>query len=291
MGSTDVSEESETSEDESTPEPTLAARQILGRELENALKQIERPARGLFLSAIAAGLNVSFGALLMAMALTFSGGFESSLIQRFVLANVSTIGFVIVIIGQTELFTAHTTLGVLPVIDRRASIRDLGRLWGLVYAGNLIGCAAFAGLIAIAGPSLGIATSEAVDTLASALIPLSWWEILLSAVIAGWLMGLVTWLVAAGRDTVGQVLLIWMITSVIGFGPFHHALLGTTEVLSALFLGTGVTLGEFGYFLLWTTVGNAAGGTVFVALINYGQAIEAGEPGEVEVDPESLGES
>ncbi|MFD1514497.1 formate/nitrite transporter family protein [Halomarina rubra] len=287
----DVTEESDTSEGESTPEPTLAARQILGRELENALKQIRRPADGLFLSALAAGLNVSFGALLMAMVLTFSGGFESSLVQRFVLANVSTIGFVIVIIGQTELFTAHTTLGVLPVIDRRASLRDLGRLWGIVYIGNLLGCAVFAGLIAVAGPPLDIATPEAVDTLASALIPLSWWEILMSATIAGWLMGLTTWLVAAGRDTVGQVLLIWMITGVIGFGPFHHALLGTTEVLSALFLGTGVTVGGFGRFLLWTTIGNAVGGTVFVALINYGQAIEAGDPGEVDVDPETLGDS
>jgi formate/nitrite transporter FocA (FNT family) len=279
------------SEDEETPEPTLSSQQILRRELENALKQIERPASGLFISAVAAGLNVSFGALLMGMALTFSGGFASSFVERFVLANISTVGFVIVIIGQTELFTAHTTLGVLPVIDRRASIGELGQLWGVVYVGNLLGCAAFAGLIAVSGPPLGIVTSAAAGTLADALVPLSWWAILLSGVVAGWLMGLATWLVAAGRDTVGQVLLIWMITGVIGFGPFHHSLLGTTEVLSALFMGGGVTLGQFGHFLLWTTIGNAIGGTVFVALLNYGQAIKAGDPEDVDVDPESLGEA
>ncbi|GAA0465558.1 formate/nitrite transporter family protein [Halococcus dombrowskii] len=286
----DVTED-DTTDEESSPEPTLAARQILGRELENALKQIRRPASGLFVSAIAAGLNVSFGALLMGMALTFSGGFESSFVTRFVLANVSTVGFVIVIIGQTELFTAHTTLGVLPVIDRRASITELGELWGVVLVGNLIGCAVFAGFIAVAGPPLGIVTPAAAGMLADALLPLSWWAILLSGVIAGWLMGLATWLVAAGRDTIGQVVLIWMITGVIGFGPFHHALLGTTELLSAMFRGQGISIAQFVHFLLWTTVGNAVGGTVFVALLNYGQAIKAGEPGDVDVDPESLGKS
>ena len=279
----------ETSEETSTPEPTLAARQILGRELEIAIKQIRRPASGLFISAVTAGLNVSFGALLMGMALTFSGGFESAFVQRFVLANISTVGFVIVIIGQTELFTAHTTLGVLPVIDRRASVADLARLWGVVLGGNLIGCAVFAGFIAVAGPPLGIVSSEAAGMLADALLSLPWWAILFSGVIAGWLMGLVTWLVAAGRDTVGQIVLIWMITGVIGFGPFHHALLGTTELLSAMFRGQGITLAQFGHFLLWTTLGNAIGGSVFVALLNYGQAIKAGEPENVEVDPETLG--
>ena len=285
-----MAEEEETTEETSTPEPTLAARQILGRELEIAIKQINRPLSGLFISAVAAGLNVSFGALLMGMALTFSGGFESSFVQRFVLANVSTVGFVIVVIGQTELFTAHTTLGVLPVIDRRASLADLGQLWSVVLGGNLIGCTMFAGFIAVAGSPLGIVTAAAAGSLADALLPLPWWAILLSGVIAGWLMGLTTWLVAAGRDMIGQVVLIWMITGVIGFGPFHHALLGTTEVLSAMFMGHDITLAQFGHFLLWTSIGNAVGGSVFVALLNYGQAIKAGSPGEVEVDPESLGD-
>ncbi len=276
-------------EEMGTPEPTLGVRQILHRELVIALKQIRRPAGGLFIAGVAAGLNVSIGALLMGMVLTFSEGFSSPLIQRFVLANISTVGFVVVIIGQTELFTAHVMLGVLPVIDRRASLVDLGRLWGVVYVANLLGCIAFAGFIAIAGPPLEIYTPAAANMLASALIPLSWWEILLSGIIAGWLMGLATWLVAAGRDTVGQILLIWMITGIIGFGPFHHALLGTTEVLSAMFLGQGITFNEFGHFLVWTTIGNTLGGTVLVALVNYGQAIKAGDPEDIEVDPESLG--
>ena len=45
-----MTKEEETTEEEGTPEPTLAARQILGRELEIAIKQINRPLSGLFIS-------------------------------------------------------------------------------------------------------------------------------------------------------------------------------------------------------------------------------------------------
>lgn len=87
--------------------------------------------------------------------------------------------------------------------------------------------------------------------LASALLPYSWWVIFLSGVVAGWLMGLVTWLTAASRDTVSRILFVIIVTSVIGFGPFHHSILGTTEVLSAMFLGQGITLGEYGHLAVF----------------------------------------
>jgi hypothetical protein len=55
--------------------------------LEEALRQIKRPASGLLLGGIGAGLNLSFGALFMGIVLTFSTGFSSPLIKQFILAN------------------------------------------------------------------------------------------------------------------------------------------------------------------------------------------------------------
>jgi formate-nitrite transporter family protein len=272
---------------ESDGEPSgasLSYRNILEREMESALKEIHRPPKGVFLSGLSAGLNLSFGALLMAMALTYSGGFESKLVQQITLGAVSSIAFLFVVIGQTELFTAHSTMAILPVLDDRATIGELGRVWGVTYVSNLVGCALFAGLIAFVGPQMGIVDAEAFGTLASALLPYAWWVIFLSGVIAGWLMGLVTWLSAASRDTVGRILFVLIGTAVIGFGPFHHSILGTTEVLSAILLGQGVTLGDYGHFILWTTTGNIVGGAVFVGLINYGHIALAGEKQNVEFE-------
>ncbi|MFC6725178.1 formate/nitrite transporter family protein [Halobium palmae] len=263
---------------------TISYRDILEREMENALREINRPKRGVFLSGVSAGLNVSFGALFMGMALSFSPNFPSPLVEHLTLAMLSTVGFLFVILGQTELFTAHTTMAVLPVLDGRASVGELVQLWANTYVSNLVGCFVFAALVATLGPAMGIVEPAAFGSLAASLVPLPWWVVLLSGVVAGWLMGLVTWLVAASRDTVSRVLLVFVITAGIGFGPFHHALLGTTEVVSALLLGQGVTLADYGHFLLWTTVGNIVGGSVLVATINYGHVALAGESVDVEFE-------
>ena len=269
---------------EEVTEETRAYREILRREIESAIREFNRPWEGLALSALSAGLNVSFGALFMGMALTFSPEFSSDLVKQLVLANVSAVGFILVILGQTELFTAHTTLGILPVLNGQATLRDLGRLWVVIYTMNLLGCVLFSAFIAFVGPRLTIVEPAAFGTLADALVPFSAVTILSSGVIAGWLMGLLTWLVAAARDSTGEFLITWVVASTIGFGPFHHSLLGTTEVLTAMLLGQGVTLAGFGHFLLWTTLGNIVGGTVFVAGINYGHAIRGGNFGDVELE-------
>lgn len=265
-------------------EETRTYREVLEIELRSALREFERPTFGLFLSAFAAGLNVSFGALFMGMALTFSPSFSSELVKQLVLANVSAVGFVLVILGQTELFTAHTTLGLLPVLNGQAAVADLARLWGVIYVANLIGCTAFAGLIAVTGPALGIVDPSAFGSLADALVPFSAWAITLSGIIAGWLMGLLTWLVAASRDSVGEFLVTWVVASAIGFGPFHHSLLGSTEVLTAVLLAQGVSIADFVHFLSYTTIGNVIGGTVFVAALNYGHAIRGSRSRELDID-------
>ncbi|WP_313693947.1 formate/nitrite transporter family protein [Halorarum halobium] len=273
------------SSDESDPSgATLSYRNILEREMENALREMDRPLSGLFLSGVSAGLNLSFGALFMALVLTLSGGFDSALVRQTALAAASSVAFLFVVVGQTELFTAHSTLGVLPVLDGRSSTRDLGRLWAVTYASNLVGCAVFSVLLAGVVASRDVVSATAFGTLAGALVPLSWWAILLSGVLAGWLMGLVTWLSAASRDTIGRAAFVLLGTGAIGFGPFHHSILGTTEVLTALLLGQGITAGGFGHFLLWTTLGNVVGGTVFVGLLNYGHVALVGR--DVDLEPE-----
>lgn len=77
---------------------SLSYQNILERELENALRELARPSRGLFLSGLSAGLNLSFGALFMGMVLTFSPSFPSPLVKQLLLAAVSSIAFLFVIL-------------------------------------------------------------------------------------------------------------------------------------------------------------------------------------------------
>jgi formate/nitrite transporter FocA (FNT family) len=75
-----------------------------------------------------------------------------------------------------------------------------------------------------------------------------------------------------------------LVTAAIGFGPFHHSVLGTTEVLSAMVLTGTVSATEFGSFLRFTTLGNVLGGGVFVGLLNYGHVALPGEKKDVDFE-------
>ncbi len=145
-------------------------------------------------------------------------------------------------------------------------------MWGIVYVANLLGAAAGAALIVMIGPALGVIDSAVFDRLAQEVVRHPAWVILLSGVFAGWLMGLVSWLVAAGRDTISQMVMIWMFTAAIGLGHLHHAVLGSAEILGGIFSGGQTTWGEFAHAMLLTTIGNAIGGGCFVALLRYGHA-------------------
>lgn len=155
----------------------------------------------------------------------------------------------------------------------------------MVYVANLIGAGVFAWFIVLIGPTLGIIAPQIFGEIAGPLIEHSWWVILLSAILAGWLMGLLSWLVAAGRDTISQVLFVWLTTAAIGFGHFHHSIVGTVEVLTGVFAVPGVGIGDYAHFLLWTTLGNGIGGTVFVALLKYSHVVRGGDqPDDVDID-------
>lgn len=100
-----------------------------------------------------------------------------------------------------------------------------------------------------------------------------------------------TWLVAAGRDTISQVFFVWLVAAAIGLGKLPHCIAGTVEVLLGVFGTDVVSVAEFGGFLVWSTLGNVVGGTVFVALLKYGHGVRGGTaPEEIEVPEEDLEE-
>jgi formate/nitrite transporter FocA (FNT family) len=257
------------------PEPKKTSAQILHHEIIEGLNVLHRPFVPLFISGLSAGLDLGFSLFFMAIMRTETAATFPPPVVHILIANMYSLGFIFVVLGRSELFTEQTTLAVLPVLGGRGSVVAMLRLWAIVYVSNLLGATGFAALVSFVGPSLGVIDPRALGEIAHRLLDHPSFVILLSGTLAGWLMGLLTWLVAAARDTVSQIVLVWIITTAIGFGGLHHVILGSVEVLAAVFGGQDATLAEYGRFLLWGTLGNVAGGTLFVALIKYGHAREA----------------
>ncbi len=263
--------------------PRKPVKSIMEHQISEELGEIRRSDWGLFLAGLAGGLEIGFSPFLIAIMMTLTRDELPHAVVELLVANVYSVGYIFVIIGQSELFTEHSTLAMLPVLHGMAKLSSLLRVWVLVYCANLVGGAFFAMLAATIGPELKIIEIEVLGDIAQGVVARSWGVIFLSAVLTGWLMGLVSWLVAAGRDTTSQIIVIWLVTAVIGLGHLHHIIVGSIEVMLAFFVGLPIDRGEVGRFLLWATVGNIVGGVVFVALIKYGHVIRKEDAPQVEV--------
>lgn len=247
--------------------PLKPLRTILDQEMAEAEVELIRPASGLLLSGVLAGIGVGFSVLLIAVIVTRLDAQTPELVREILLANAYTVGFILVILARTDLFTEYTTIAILPVLDGRAPVRRLARLWALVYVGNLIGTAAFAAVAVLAAPALNTADPSAFVEVAIRTLSHSWWVILLSSTLAGWLMGLLSWLIVSARETISQIFLIWLVAFVIGLTHLHHSVTGSAEVLAGLLLSHQISPGDYGFFLSWTTLGNIIGGVAFAWLV------------------------
>jgi formate-nitrite transporter family protein len=251
--------------------------------LESAIfagaEQLSRPALSLALSSVAAGLILGFTAMSVAVVTVALQPVVSDMILRLAQGLVYPIGFILCITSGTELFTEHTATAVYPVLDRRNSVTSLFRLWFIVALGNLVGAVASAGLLALTDDVIG--AREGYIFVTGHLLAFSGTSVFLSALLAGWLMALGTWLIQATPPTVSQILSIYFVTFLIGIGGLHHSIAGAVELFAGLFAGDQFTLAHVSRVIGLALFGNLVGGSIFVAFLNYGhirqsQAKESG---------------
>ena len=263
--------------------PQKSQQLILQHTEEAALTQLERSSKGLILSGISAGLDIGFSVLLMAVMLTMFNDLFPSPVVRLFTANMYPIGFIFVILGRSELFTEHTTLAILPVLQGFASIKKLLRLWLIVYMSNICGGLIFALILFYGAGTFHFLHKEAFEQIANNLISNSWTATLLAAALAGWLMGLLAWLVAAARETISQIFIIWIITAAIGFAGLPHCIVGNIEIASALF-GGQVSFHQYIGFMWPVTLGNATGGVLFVGILKFSHTMNSGKEKEIDLE-------
>ena len=241
---------------------------VLVKAIAEGLEQLCRPALSLGLSSIAAGLILGFTAMAVAVATVAAEPLgDWPMLGRLFVALVYPLGFVICLTSGAELFTEHTATAVYPVLDRRATVTRLLRLWSIVIGGNLIGAFFSAGLLTLADPVIG-ARSGYIE-IGRHLVAFSTPPLVVSAILAGWLMALGAWLILATPPTVSQIVSIYIVTFLIGVGGLHHSIAGSVEMFTALLMSDEFTIAQSGRFIGLALFGNLIGGSLFVAVLNY----------------------
>lgn len=242
---------------------------ILSRVIHEGEELFKISNRAMFLSAIIAGLEIGFSYLLVCAVYYLFGGTLDEQIVLKLFSVVYPVGFILVILGKSALYTEQTSVLALPVLNGQRSIWELLKVWGLVILGNIIGGMFFAYFIGVLAPKMNLFTTETMVSVGSHVFSYEWWVILLSAITAGWLMGLLTWLLNSTFSSLTRVLLIFMITGVIGFGGFHHSIVGNVEVFGALLHSSDISILDYLWFLLLALLGNGIGGAIVVGLFKY----------------------
>ena len=177
-------------------------------------KELARSSEALFWSGLAAGLSMGFSFLAEGL---LRAHLPDAPWRPLVAKLGYSVGFLIVILGSQQLFTENTLTPMVPLLaeKKRAILRDVLRLWAVVFAANMLGALIFAlalGRLAVVEPE----TYRALSDLAAEAMRFDFWATLLHAVYAGWIIAQLVWMLPAAESA--KIPVILLMTCLIGVG-------------------------------------------------------------------------
>lgn len=230
-------------------------------------EELDRPVQSLFLSGFAAGMAICASFLAEGYLKAHLPDAEWT---ELVVALGYPVGFVIVILGNLQLFTESTVTAVLPVATH-PTFRNFGRLlrlWAVVFSANMAGtfvvAAAIAGQV-IVGPE----QLAGVLDVSKAILRHGPLTTMLMAMPAGFLVASIAWILPNARGS--EFWVITLITYVISLGGFSHVIAGAGEAWLLMLTESTSVVGAVGGFILPALLGNIIGGTGLFAVLAHGQ--------------------
>ena len=225
------------------------------------------------LGGIFMGLSALGNAIAVAM-LTPAGGAPTNA-ALFVGKMFYPLGFIVVILGRSQLFTENTLYPVALVLAEKNHFWNTMRLWAVVLSFNVLGAFAFAALAtrahALPGPSMQALAQLGLEAAHHPAATIFW-----SGVMGGWIIATVAWLVSGSHSITGSVMIIWMLAFVVGLGNFAHSIAAAGEVFSPILMGIA-PWSAFPHWFLPAVLGNICGGVGMVTLLEYGQVVVGGD--------------
>ena len=249
------------------------------------MEELKRRSSALAWSGLAAGMSMGFSFLALVL---IQSALPEAPWRRLVDSFGYTVGFLVVILGRQALFTESTLTAVLPILvrrDRRTLYLTL-RFWVVVLASNLLGSFIFAGLISLPG-IFPDAIVQSLNLTAHDAISGAFFPTFIKAILAGWMIALMVWLLPSAKTA--KILVIIIVTYVVGIGRFSHIVAGSIDCAFAVFTGDAPPLAYLTGFLLPTLLGNTLGGVAMVALLNHAPLapeLENAETEAIELDEE-----
>jgi formate/nitrite transporter len=220
-------------------------------------------------------------------------------ISKLVSGAVFPVGLIAIVITGAELFTGDCMLVSIGALMRKAGWKDVGRVWILVYMGNLIGSLFLAYLMVVGpfktGGASGFGINEfgknAVDIAVSktltykAVGAIGIWSCFWKAIGCNILVNIAILLALASDDIIGKFFGIWFPIMAFVSSGFEHSVANMYFIPAGMMLLNPSVVAENGGLLasyggisvadmwIWNlipaTIGNIVGGMIFVGFIYF----------------------
>lgn len=181
---------------------------------------------------------------------------------KFMGALVFSIAVLLISFVGGELFTGNNMVMAFGAYDKQVSWKEAGKVWGVSYLGNFVGCAILALLFVGAGAS-GTADYFAGFIGNKLSIPLG--QMFFRAVLCNFFVCLGVLCGMKLKSDAGRFLMIVMCISGFVVSGFEHCIANMGIFVTAYCLVPGLSLGAMVKSMVVVTLGNMVGGALLLA--------------------------
>ena len=236
-------------------------------------RRLSRPVLELVATALVGGFDVAFGVAAFGITAALTDERLGNDAAHAVGAVVFGIGFVFVVVGRSELFTENFLIPIAGLDPReRGSWLKLAELWTVALVFNLVGGTLLA-LMLTSHRVMPAGTGDALVRLADHVGSYSPGTAILSGIVAGALMTLMTWFVEGAAQSMGvRIVMAWIVGALIVLGTFNHAVVSQVELVFGMRYGADVSIGDYFANLGLSIASNLVGGLLLVTFVRSVQA-------------------
>lgn len=231
------------------------------------LEELRRPLASLGWSGFAAGVSIWISLITQAALLR---EVPDTPWRPMIVDLGYSAGFVVVILGQLQLFTETTITAVIPLATdiSLANLWRTLRLWATVFAANLAGTLA----VAILLPLSGISTADQVAAMlevAQHATGVSPGDAFLRGIPAGFMLATIAWILPSAKGQ--EIWIVTLLTYLIALAGFSHVIAGSAEAWLLVTTGNASVGHALFGFILPVLAGNILGGTGLFAVLAHAQ--------------------
>src|SRR3954470_17203235 len=236
---------------------TETVRDTFDRSVEEGVERLERSLPSLIATGLVGGLDVSVGVFAMFVVHERTG-------NELLGALAFGIGFLALTLAHSELLTENFLVPINTVVAKRAPWWSVLRLWLGTGVFNLVGGWVGMGLVMMAFPPLravAVHTGEHPISLGATK------EGMASAVLAGAVITLMTWMEQSTESVPAKVLSAWAIAFLLAAAPLHHVIVISVEIFAGLHAGAPYGYQDWLGTFAWAALGNVIGGIGLVTAL------------------------